>query len=473
VGGAVIGFNAYAAAKLRAAIADYEADGETLDFRSLLPELVPDDQNFCAIPELANLADEELGKANRERIEAMALPEPNAIRGPRPSLPNGATTGKSTDLTLWAKWLTGNEPHNEASAAEAVERALSKDPELVEALIAAVDRPAAAWTPAWKTQELPEILYGIQVPHLKSAQDLIPVVSLLVQVAERTQDTEHAVELTLAQLRLAEAAYGDPMLVGTLVGTTCLTEAFDSIWTIFASGLQTPETIDKLRSAIGRIDVRAAMLQACRADLATGCQAIRYVKSRNELFKTMSDLSYPEGESNKELSFISRKLWSMFTPGICDLNSVNLIGLEYRHLIHPIRDSGIAAASEGSVLEEELTRRKGIWRLDSIFVKLALPMVMKAAKKIAVSEAYFDLAITACRLEAHFAEHGSYPETLGDLPPDMSYDRTASRYRLWLPGPDGEDDGGKRILDPEKPEKTKFHADDYQGDWVWDYPVES
>ncbi len=255
-----------------------------------------------------------------------------------------------------------------------------------------------------------------------------------------------------------------------LVGTMCLNEALNSTWTVCASGRTSPESINSLRFAIERINVPDAMLQACRAELATGCQAMEYVKSENKLFRTMRDLSSSGNESKEELSFIAAKMWSMFTPGLCDLNSVNFIKLGSQHLVRPIRNTGIATVAESSALEDELMNRRGIWHLDSIFVRLALPSASKITQRVATTEAYSTLAIAACRLEAHFAEHGSYPDSLADLPPDMRYERTATRYRLWVPGPDGEDDGGKRILDPEKPEKTKFHDENYEGDWVWDYP---
>ena len=45
------------------------------------------------------------------------------------------------------------------------------------------------------------------------------------------------------------------------------------------------------------------------------------------------------------------------------------------------------------------------------------------------------------------------------------------RYALWSVGFDGEDDGGKRVLDEKRPEKTRFYDPSYAGDWVWDFPV--
>ena len=38
-------------------------------------------------------------------------------------------------------------------------------------------------------------------------------------------------------------------------------------------------------------------------------------------------------------------------------------------------------------------------------------------------------------------------------------------------GFDGKDDGGKRGLDENKPENTKFNDEKYLGDWVWDFPA--
>src|SRR6186997_832619 len=88
--------------------------GETLDFRAIMPDPVPDQQNFCAIPALKDLAlvlDRDPGKGEpaekRRRLESCKLPtgEMKGSVGPPPDPVASAALGTPTDLKAWADWL--------------------------------------------------------------------------------------------------------------------------------------------------------------------------------------------------------------------------------------------------------------------------------------------------------------------------------------------------------------------------------
>ena len=115
---------------------------------------------------------------------------------------------------------------------------------------------------------------------------------------------------------------------------------------------------------------------------------------------------------------------------------------------------------------------------------LTIPAVSVCQSKICYAQGQLDQAIAACALERYRLENGNYPDSLTqvkrsdgrDLPLDvysgkpMGYRKTENgRYVLWCTGPDGKDDGGKRVLDPKTPQSTKFSDPEYQGDWVWDF----
>jgi hypothetical protein len=52
----------------------------------------------------------------------------------------------------------------------------------------------------------------------------------------------------------------------------------------------------------------------------------------------------------------------------------------------------------------------------------------------------------------------------------MGYGKTDDgRYVLWCMGFSGVDHGGKRALDQNYPENTRFSDPKYGGDWVWDF----
>ena len=52
----------------------------------------------------------------------------------------------------------------------------------------------------------------------------------------------------------------------------------------------------------------------------------------------------------------------------------------------------------------------------------------------------------------------------------MEYrETTDGKYQLWSVGFDGQDDGAKRAVDGNNPEKPRFSDANYSGDWVWDF----
>jgi len=46
------------------------------------------------------------------------------------------------------------------------------------------------------------------------------------------------------------------------------------------------------------------------------------------------------------------------------------------------------------------------------------------------------------------------------------------RFRLWSPGPDGRDDGGKFGVELSGARQRSPHHESYLGDWVWRYDPE-
>ena len=134
-----------------------EAEGETLDFRTLLAaDPVPDAENFCAIPLLKDLSlvvDNDTTKggpaARRERLEAIKLPYDQG--GKQRSISLNVGLGKAVDLKAWADLLredgTLPMPADSGNAARDLLAGLSKYDPIVQELTAGLNRPHARWTP--------------------------------------------------------------------------------------------------------------------------------------------------------------------------------------------------------------------------------------------------------------------------------------------------------------------------------------
>lgn len=452
------------ARRLQTTLTEFENAGETLDFRSVLPAPVPEARNFCAVPALMNLGDNEKGKAARERLENLVMAK--ASTDDAPPIPRGPLFGEKADLTAWARHLSGNKTIPASGAAGRIIGEMESDAELVQSLLDDLDRTDAEWTPAWKTRELPEMLFEIELPQYQPLMALSKTLALLTLAEIELGHADRAHQLLLTQLRIVRASLREPFLIGSLVGAAQLDFACRCIWEFARLRLGSSDQFQSLRNELAGIDLKSVLLQAYRTELIGGVNALMNVKKNPNIMHDLSAEGNDSVERRLERLLPRLSFWS----GFIDSNIATMIELEHAHLIRPLREGAPIRNSGIDSLHDFFSEGAKWYRPDQLIARIAIPSAGTLVARFAVSEGTLQLASTACRLEAHFAKHGSYPESFAELPSGMRYERTAERYRLWLPGPDGEDDGGKRMLDPEKPENTSFHADDYQGDWVWDYP---
>lgn len=125
----------------RAAQAMLEAEGETLNLNALIPDPVPDEQNYCAIPIL-----KELSKTSKSyALDALALPVTNA-KDPKDRQPGFgySPNGYRVPIKDWVRWLRAEGsipfPSESKDAAWDLLAALSKHDPLLEQLAAGLDR---------------------------------------------------------------------------------------------------------------------------------------------------------------------------------------------------------------------------------------------------------------------------------------------------------------------------------------------
>jgi hypothetical protein len=479
----------------RSAQERFVRDGETLEVRKTMPRPIPDRQNFCAVAALDDLAlvidhDEQKGEPaeKRRRLAALKLPTDAkpAITDSIPTLASEGALGVRTDLTAWAQWLRKEGslamPPESGNAARDILAALSKHDALIAELALAAHRPESQWTPAWSTRELPEMIFSIQLPHYHLVLKVTRTFALRAIAAARAGDPAKAQESLLVAVRLAEASLQEPFLMGALVGMTQLHMVHNALWEVCEVHAGTAEDFQRLQDFLARVDLQAALLRVFRTELAGGAEGAMWMKRTRDMQLLEAVAGH---ESDGHAPWIERALLGGLPAGWFDSNAATVINLGLKHILHPLRDGGLAGLYAEKSLESELMRRKGENQQDSVLACLFFPAVAQVGGRAAYVQSQTSQAIAACALERWFIAHGSYPDTLaavssGDgkpLPTDvlsgkpMGYRKTSDgRYALWCVGPDHEDDGGKRVLDEKQPEKTKFAEPSYTGDWVWDFP---
>jgi hypothetical protein len=471
-------------------------EGEKLELRALVPDPVPEDKNFCAIPALRDLVmvvdnDPDKGEpgAKRKRLQDAALPSGKDRQvGIRPPQAKGAAFGTPTDLKAWADWLRKEGslpmPPDSGDAARDVLAALAKHEDVYAALTEGANRPEARWFPEWKARSLPDNLFSIMVPEYQAAQAVGGTLSLRAIALARAGEAAKAHETIRVELALARASLSDPILIGTLVGITQHSMTLGDIWELCEAHAGSAEDFRSLQEALSKFDFRGDLLTTCRGELACSIGTLRWMKRMggSQLLAALSVVDTPGGW---EPGWIERAFWSAIPSGWLDANMATIVDLEFNHIIKPLRDQGFRAAlDEGLSLDTDLKRRKARFQIDSILACLMLPATTKVNSRTTYIDCLNNQAMIACALERWYAEHKSYPDSLDELKRDgekplpgdplnggpMHYRKTPDgRYTLWCAGFDGKDDGGKRDLDPKKPDNTKFGELGYKGDWVWSY----
>jgi len=491
-------------------------EGESLDFRKNLPDPVPDELNFCAIPALKDLTstpenndDNSDQGRKRMRFRNARLQDPRGnnpkdlakalalLSGthfikefdaatvgyiPQPKLSQGADLGKAIDMKAWAVWLrTGASPASAGNPAKDVLTALSKNDSLISDLALGLSRPDSQWTPAWKIRDVPADRYVIPVPlsGYSAVQALMPMLCLCSEAATRAGDAAKAHESLLIVVRIDQAFMTEPFVIDTLVALGISSLINGAVWELCDAHSGTAEDFRKLQEALLRLDFQKSFLYAERGELTFGTNASEYMKRIRDIPFATHD---PNG--HRLLRFGLR----LIPDGWFDSNAAALARLHFDYYIKPLRDAGLmellAKQRELSALVAEQRSQLPYRHLDELLAVITIPAFQNVTYKVVYTQCVVNEAIAACALERYRIEHGSYPDTLeavnraGErrIPLDvisgkaMGYRKTGDgRYALWCVGFDGKDDGGKRVLDKDNPERTRFSDPKYVGDWVWDF----
>ena len=462
-----------------------EAEGETLDLRTLAADPVPDAENFCAIPLLKDLSlvvDNDSTKggpaARRERLGAIKLPYDQG--GKQRSIFLNVALGKAVDLKAWADLLredgTLPMPADSGNAARDLLAGLSKYDPIVQELTAGLNRPHARWTPEWKTRVLPENLSELSLPHLILDRRLGETLALRSTAAARAGEPNQAHEEVLVMSRIAHANMNESFLVGLLVGALNTQMIASSTWELCDSQSGTAQDFARLESALTALDFHRAALHAFRMDMVGIVNTVQYMERNPNSWEFIGN--------SAELSIAMR-----FLPrGFYDATASVVAEGEFKHFIKPLRDHGWKEALKASVEYEnwQMEMENRFWSHPHYFMASNfIGSFSSAIRNSIYTQSLANQAVIACALERHRIENGSYPDSLDPvkltdgkpLPLDvmsdkpMGYRKTPDgKYALWCVGFDRKDDGGKRTLDQTQPERTKFSDENYSGDWVWDFP---
>lgn len=483
--------------------AKLEAEGESFDFYSLYPAPIPDEHNFCAIEPLNGIRTPEgtspeavAAQKKRDEIKRCVsfLVVPSAY----------SLGGISTELADWGrlfdmfsgenfdseKRLTqiysvrGFDVGGESKSWENVRRAVDRQAPIIGQMAAVVEqRLHADFLPRQTREGLPKSLFKLPVPHLNSVQDLSDLIRFHGMAAIQAHEGQPALRDTQSLLRIAEGADFTTTLIGNVVGVAIRARAMQLTWKLTESRLLQEAELKKLQDEWERCDILSALIRAIRSEMLMQLNAISAIE--NNPYERWSVLTPTSGPPITSPRFVA--LYKMIPLGMVIHSKAAMLEFQYRNILSKLKTNGLRGCIENMKQMNALLSEQDGWpHFDMIVMRSFGDPYSSISCMAAYAENQRLQAILACALERHFLRHGSYPAMLQSLDVEfragndlldvngemMHYIVVPSgRFRLWSPGPDGKNDGGKfsneittRAYKPRSP-----HQHNYIGDWVWRY----
>ncbi|MDZ4402415.1 hypothetical protein [Prosthecobacter sp.] len=465
-----------------------EREGETLDFRKLLPATPPEAENLLAIEPLRGIAmvidgDESRGDpgAKRKALEAMKWD----AKGKLPAA-SGVTLGQAAGMASWVKFLREakflNLPVDSSTPGRDVLNALDvKFPLLKQLTDELPKRSQAMFTPGLRERELPELLFSLRVPHYAPAQTLARMLGLRARAALEAKESHEATRSILVARSLGAACESEPLLIGFLVGLTADANATEAVWQGLRERAFAADNLRLLQDAFATHDIDKALLLAMRGEMAAGLSSLAYLQDaaagRKKASEDMADALSGDGTG------LTLNAYRAVPGGLFDHWKSVVAEMELRHLIQPLKKGEIAGAvSAGEALDREIMEKRNfLLHADHIMARLMVPAVKQVSAHALLAQVRARQAMTAIALERFYLKHSRYPALLDELVPEFlpavpldPCDGKALRYRvnnngrytLWSVAFDGKDDAGK--VNPTA-DLSAMKKAGYLGDWAWQY----
>lgn len=466
--------------------ARWEAKGEKFDLPALAPPMVPDEKNFALTPLLKPAMDftqgasgvvwqDTNGLARLDKVSATL--EPDRKTNSQLVLGN-LEKGTFADLTECARFYRGNTNYPQAAttatSAETILVALSKlDPQLTELREAASNRPDSRFPVHYDS----EPTWGILLPHLARIKTLtmLPAVRATAEL-DAGRPAEAFADLQLG-FRMADSIKDEPLLIDHLVRIAALAIDLQTLREGLVRHAWTDAQLAQFETYLGSVDLLAEFKLAMRGERACSTGGLDYIRRQGFFADPMMYLGDEEGCAASTPAFgamprgwyyqnmltISR-IFQDFTLPAVD---------ERAHRVFPqTSDNGVRAAQ--NLRTSPYT----------IFAKMLLPALERAARKSVRAQTYVDCARVACALERYRLANGKIPDALAALTPQfidripddvidgkpLRYQpRPEGSYVLYSIGWNQTDDGGQ-LAWAKKDRPSEI--DITRGDWVWEMPAD-
>lgn len=462
-----------------------EAKGIGLDLASVLPEPVPDEQNFAMAPIVASCYDPgAIRQIGTSSSSAYLLPKTKLDMSvglgnyDYPDL-GSWRAAKRLDLEAWQGYyrslpaiahVFAEAPETQSAAADVLQ-ALSVYSQAIDELRRAALRPYVSSPLVY--DDPTKVSFRHMTTFKRAAEVLV-----LHAVAELGLGRTDAALMDLKVLwRKADVLRSEPMLISHLVRIPLINLSLQPVWEGLADHRWTDAELLELEKELARLDLLADFRFALQGEMVLFQQAW-FERLRKRPGTVVAALGVKMGLRQRAVAL----LLNLIPDGwVYDAQTLSArIVLEW---YFPLADPKTKVVVPAHVTQTNTYTETSLAKLTprSILAKLFMYPPANFLKRTAECQAAVDLARVAIALERYRLAHGAYPESLDQLVPrfmdrvphdivnrrPLVYRRDPQRgFVLYSVGWNETDDGGQAGL------RSAGSREWERGDLVWTYPAE-
>lgn len=428
----------------------------TENWLDLAPPVVPDEQNFFALPVVEQWMHRD-GRQVRYVIPKNAFLPPNFVS---PAILENEADGTScVDYASWAQ----NRDLKSESPAVAMNRELGDGNGLLPKLAAGLSRPFSAMKPHQRAELTTAGAdpYDVTQPNISSVNQHMKDLGLHLRVAAAAGDVEKTRSTALILLRLfPETGCSHHWLVGSLVSIAAHGIAFEALQDALGRPAWDESSLRALQLQLGKINDLEVMEQAMSMETLTGYGVGLFIReSCRKDGLAVEALNFGrEGDSwLTRLGKQAARLGYVYGPtGWHDASTAFYVEC-YLDLLGPKGETAWLDGSQRYQVVQQRVKdeyRRVEWNMRRKIGAMALPNIGNISDAAAETLFHRRCLIIACELEKHRLVHGAYPASL---------DAVREALRLF------------NIVDPARPTKLpgyRIEPDGYvlistHKDWRW------
>jgi hypothetical protein len=462
----------------------WEVKGERFDPASVIPPMVPEDQNFALTPivftcygNLLTRDGKEVPIKDRDTNFVKRLKMSVAPNGKSP--PNGIGNRQKstmTELKIWQQFYRA-----QAETADAFPVALQPQSPAADVLLA-LSKYDSAIKELRQARQLPysrfpleydkEDPWAILLPHLAALKGCAQVLQLRAIAELQNDQSEQALDDVMLMLRLTDSIRTEPFLISHLVRIAILQIALQPVWEGLARHQWSDAQLIELERELAGLDFLPDYKLAMHSELVFQGSMFDYLRRHPEQFPNM----FSDGNSIKT-PFLARIRWRLTPSGWIYQNQLRC-ARPIVELYLPVADvnqriiSPAATHRADARVEADTKHPTQFNTVESLF----LPSLGNAARRFASGQSSADMARVALALERYRLAHGDHPESLDALAPQflgkLPHDIINGQPLHYRPEPGGQfvlysvgwnetDDDGEAGLG------KNGALDTSTGDWVW------